>query len=115
MAVTKKTKTDRFKVSLDLIAQMEKLAPGCYSEQDGGDWYLLAPSHQRLAEDFGKRDDARKMAIALATDQLPEGWSIVRNNSMFMTIDVGQGFEATVWVSECKKHFGRMPFQGSIG
>jgi len=91
----------------ELLARMKELLPGYYTERDGYDWYCLAPNntdHGRVAEDFVKRDDARRVMLWLAGDPLPKGWSIKparpNGNSCHVTVE-GQYSDATIWVRPC--------------
>ncbi|AKR54342.1 hypothetical protein XM25_00685 [Devosia sp. H5989] len=89
----------------DLIARIKEIAPGYYTENDGGDWYALTPNHDRLAEDFHNREDARRCILWMAGDPMPEGWSILSANDLAADLDCGQGYRATIWVRSAKRAF----------
>jgi hypothetical protein len=91
----------------ELLARVKEIGPGCYTERDGGNWYSLAPDHDRLGEDFERRDDARRLIIWLAGDDLPQGWTLKPCGSGHLSydIDCGQGFRATLWIRAVRRAF----------
>lgn len=91
----------------DLVNRCRALAPGCYTERDGGNWYALNPAHLRMAEDFARRDDARRFILWLAGDPMPAGWEIRPNGDGTLSFDIecGQGFPATLWIREVQRTF----------
>lgn len=90
----------------DLVAEIKAKAPGFYTERDGGDWYCVTPDHSdRVGEDFANRDDARRLILWLAGDDMPKGWTITGRNDLFCSLDCGQGYDATIWTREACRLF----------
>lgn len=87
----------------ELLARVQEIAPGFYTERDGGDWYVLTPGHDRVAEGFAKRDDARRCLAWLAGDEKPKGWKLVRVNALSADLDCKQGYAATLWVRSIRR------------
>jgi hypothetical protein len=53
------------KAQTELLERVQTLAPGFYTERDGGDWYIVTPDHcERIGEDFVSRDEARQALLA---------------------------------------------------
>jgi hypothetical protein len=96
-------------ISNFLSARMQHLAPGVYTERDGGRWYIVTPDHgDRLGEEFKDRDDARRFVCWLAGDPLPQGWTFTRNGDGRICYDLqipGQYAPATVWARPCRAMF----------
>lgn len=92
-----------------LLARVQQLAPGFYTERDSGDWYCVTPHGGRVGEDFENRDDARRFLCWLAGDPLPKGWTIIRANDLFAELDCRREQLATVWVRPAEQLFpGRL-------
>lgn len=96
-------------LSAELKSRVETIAPGFYTERDGGDWYCVTPTHdERVGEDFNSRDDARRLILWLAGDSLPEGWKIIKRPGIACDLDCGQGYAATIWTRPaCRLFPGR--------
>ena len=90
-----------------LVARIKEIAPGCYTERDGGNWYALTPDHDRLGEDFERRDDGRRLILWLAGDDLPKGWAFkpCGDGRLSYDVDCGQGFRATLWIRAARRAF----------
>lgn len=89
-----------------LVERVKQIAPGFYTERDGGYWYIVTPDHgDRIGEDFRNRDDARRFLLWCAGESLPEGWSIGEVKRIAADVECGQGFPATAWVRAIAKHF----------
>lgn len=92
-----------------LQARMAVVAPGYYTEQDGGRWYVVTPDHSdRVGEEFADRDNARRFMCWLAGDPMPEGWTLRRCGDGRLAYDLnipGQSGPATVWARTCRKLF----------
>jgi hypothetical protein len=89
-----------------LIGHMKRIAPGYCTERDGGRWYALAPNHDRIGEEFARRDDARRFVCWLAGDPLPDGWVIQRHGSGCIAYEIvipGQ-YSATIWTRAVARH-----------
>lgn len=84
----------------ELLARVKEIAPGFYTERDGGDWYVLTPNHARVAEGFARRDDARRCLAWLAGDAMPAKWKILKYDDLSADLDCGQGYAATIWTRE---------------
>lgn len=95
--------------SAALLERVQAIAPGFYTECDGGDWYVCPPMKSdiwgRIAEGFDSRDDAHKCLAWLAGDPMPKGWKIVKCNDLACDLECGQGYEATIWTREACKAF----------
>ena len=91
----------------ELLARVKEIAPGCYTERDGGLWYALGSDHDRVGEDFERRDDARRLILWLAGDDLPEGWRVTPrgNGGLSYDVDCGQGFRAVLWIRSARRAF----------
>lgn len=73
-------------------------APRHYIERDGGDWYVVTPTHDsRLAEGFHKRDDALHFLAWIVGVPFPDGWAISERKDRHCDLDCGQGYPATIW------------------
>jgi hypothetical protein len=92
-----------------LLERMKTVAPGHYTERDGGLWYIVVPSHdERLGEDFADRDHARQFVCWLAGDQLPHGWKISPSGTGRIAYDLkipDQYGPATIWARPCRRYF----------
>jgi len=93
-----------------ILARVKEIAPGCYTERDGGDWYALAPTTSdigRLAEGFGDRDNARLLLCFLAGDPLPKGWRLTPNGKggLSYDIEIPGDYTATLWARDARKLF----------
>lgn len=90
-----------------LSARMQHLAPGFYTERDGGRWYIVTPSHEdRIGEGFDDRDDARRLVCALAGDPFPEGWYLLNPGSGIGAYIYGPAmFTADIWLRPIEKYF----------
>lgn len=93
------------RTSEELVAAIRWLAPNFYTERDGGDWYSVTSYHDRLAEGFAKRDDARRLILWLAGEAMPDGWRIISVNHLACDLDCGQGYRATIWRRSAVKAF----------
>ncbi|RUW81539.1 MAG: hypothetical protein E5V52_02060 [Mesorhizobium sp.] len=93
------------RTSDELIQAIKSLAPGYYTERDGGDWYSVTAYHDRVAEDFARRDDARRCILWLAGEPMPDGWRITRGGDLSCDLDCGQGYRATIWTRSVAKAF----------
>ena len=96
-------------ISKFLQARMQHVAPGFYTERDGGRWYIVTPDHDdRVGEEFVDRDNARRFVCWLAGDPLPKGWTLQRCGDGRIAYDMtipGQYSPATVWARSCRKLF----------
>lgn len=100
----------------ELLLRIAVVAPGCYTERDGGDWYVLAPDHDRMAEDFVDRDDARRFLCWLGGDPLPAGWRVEPHNGgrhYYEIIIPNRSQVATIWTCATKAAFPNFPDLGS--
>lgn len=90
-----------------LSSRVNEMAPGYYTERDGGDWYCVAPNGGgRFAEDFSRRTDALRMILWLAGDPLPEGWVIgYRSRGLSLDVECRQGYTACIWKPNALVHF----------
>ena len=92
-----------------LTERMKRMAPGYYTERDGGRWYIVTPDHgDRVGEEFKDRDDARRFVCWLAGDPLPEGWTLRACGDGRIAYDLtipGQYSPATVWARTCRNLF----------
>jgi hypothetical protein len=88
-----------------ILEDFKRLAPGYYTERDGGDWYLVTPEGDRIAEGFAKRDDARRLVCWLAGEDLPKGWVIDGGNDLSFNVAIPKQTAATIWTRECRQHF----------
>ncbi len=95
-----------------LATRMAHLAPGFYTERDGGNWYVLTPDgephHERLAEDFADRDDARRLVCFLAGDPAPEGWAMKRRTKSYAELTRAGETVALVWLDGIERRFPEM-------
>lgn len=82
---------------MTILDDLRNVAPGFYTERDGGDWYCLTPDHERIAEGFAKRDDARRAILYLAGADMPAGWKITEKTRLSCGLNCGQGCDATIW------------------
>ena len=90
----------------ELLERVKEIAPGFYTERDGGDWYVVTPDHcDRVAEGFGQRDDARRCLAWLAGDAMPNGWKVERVTELFADLDCGQGYLATIWTRTVRREW----------
>ena len=98
-------------ISRFLQERVKHVAPGYYTERDGGDWYCVTPDHcSSVAEGFARRDDAPRCLCWLAGDPQPQGWRIVAANGLSADLDCGQGsMPATVWLKPARDVFPRRP------
>ena len=95
----------------DTVERMKQLAPGYYTERDGGLWYVLTPDHDRIAEDFRDRDHARQFVCWLACDPLPEGWIVEPHAGGRISYDLtlpNQYSPATIWTRPVCERFPAM-------
>lgn len=86
----------------ELMPRVVMIAPGFYPEQDGGDWYLVAPNHSRIAEGFPNKKRALQGLLWLAGDPKPKGWEIIKTNSLYTAFEFGDGYEGTIWNREAE-------------
>jgi hypothetical protein len=96
-----------------LIERVKALGGGCYTEQDGGNWYIVTKDHDdRIGEEFERRDDARRFICVLAGDPMPKGWSLERHGSGQQSFDlnVGKDYVATVWTKATLDFIRRMNY-----
>lgn len=92
--------------SAALTSRIKELAPGFYTERDGGNWYIVTPDHsERIGEDFHNRDDARRFLLWCAGEPMPVGWSISGAKRIAADIECDQGFPATAWLRPISRHF----------
>lgn len=90
----------------NMLLELKRLAPGFYTERDGGDWYIVVPTHDdRIAEDFADRDDARRFLLWVAGGPRPEGWTITNVRPRAADLDCLQGYRATVWMRALREFF----------
>lgn len=91
----------------NLLGIMKRIAPGFYTERDGGPWYVVTPDHSRLAEDFESRNDARRLVCWLGGEDMPKGWRVEPHGTGDLSFDVeipGRS-RATIWAREARKLF----------
>lgn len=88
-----------------LIETMKRIAPGFYTERDGGAWYVVTPDYGRLAEDFERQNDARKLICWLAGEAMPKGWRVEPHGDQSFDIEIPGCAPATIWTREAAKHF----------
>lgn len=93
--------------NLELLARVKTLAPGYYTERDGGDWYIVTPTHnERIGEDFVSRDEARQLLCGLAGDPFPPHWYVVAGGSSHAVDLYGpKGTRATIWLRATARFF----------
>lgn len=91
--------------NIGVQARMIRLAPGFYTERDGGLWYVLTPSHDRLGEDFHEREDARRFVCFLAGEPAPEGWALARRTKSYCELTGVTRGPAILWLAEIEKSF----------
>jgi hypothetical protein len=88
-----------------LLADFKRLSGGCYTERDGGPYYVVAPGEFRIAEGFDKRDDARALVCWLAGEDLPKGWVVTDMNDLSIDVEIPKRATATIWTKDCRKVF----------
>lgn len=90
----------------ELVAQIKERAPGFYTENDGGDWYVVTPDHSdRIAEGFARRNDARRCLLWLAGGDKPSDMRPGDGNDLAVDLHItGQG-RATIWRRALRQHF----------
>lgn len=97
----------------DLKTKMETCAPGFYTERDGGDWYIVVPTHDgRIGEGFRNRDDARRLVVWFAGGEQPPGWTLSPGSRLACDLLVNGQAMALVWKRETRKYFPRIPLAG---
>lgn len=90
----------------NLIGRVRQSAPGCYTERDGGDWYVIGPGETRLAEGFATRRSAHECLLWLAGDPVGAGFVIERRSDLFCEVKSRRNGEyATVWTKEAMRVF----------
>jgi hypothetical protein len=91
-----------------LLERVQTLAPGFYTERDGGDWYIVTPDHcERIGEDFVSRDEARQALLSLAGEAFPAHWYTTPGGTGRIAADLygPKGTRATLWRRPIAKHF----------
>lgn len=93
--------------NVELLERVKTLAPGFYTERDGGDWYCVTPTHdERVGEDFVSRDEARQLLCSLAGDPFPSHWYVTPGGSRIALDLYGpKGTRATLWLRPIAKLF----------
>lgn len=90
----------------ELIGRVRQSAPGCYTERDGGDWYVIGPGETRLAEGFATRRSAHECLLWLAGDPVGAGFLIERRSDLFCEVRSRRNGEiSTVWAKEAMRAF----------
>lgn len=96
---------------LALVETMKRIAPGFYTERDGGRWYVLTPEHDRIAEEFSNRENARRLVCWFAGEPMPDGWKVSPHGDGRISYDLeipGQYSPATIWTRETVKAFPQL-------
>ena len=95
-------------IAISPLDLMKQLAPGYYTERDGGLWYIVTPDHgHRIGEDFVSRDDARRLMIWVAGGPKPEGWTVSGDlDGTSCTLKMPDQYsEATLWLRTIRDRF----------
>lgn len=80
-----------------------------YTERDGGPWYAITGDREsyhgeeRVAEEFSRRDDARRFLIFLLGGPAPAGWHVKERRDISVTLDLGDGRVAVAWTRACER------------